>query len=104
MKDCCEMKGFLTFIVLKLISKKDMSGLEIRQELKKRKGTNPSPGTIYPVLKFLRKNGFIEETSGSGKSKKYKLTKRGKKEFERSTARFCRIFYDMKEDFDRRCN
>ena len=103
MGKCCEMKGFLTFIVLRLISKKEMSGQEIREDLKKRKGTNPSPGTIYPVLKFLRKNGFIEEIKSSGKTKKYRLTKRGKKELEFATARFCHIFYDMKEDFEKRC-
>ena len=101
MKQCCEMKGFLTFIVLKLISKKNMSGDEIRDEMKERRGTRPSPGTIYPVLKEMSKSGFIEETANSGKTKKYKITKKGKKELELATKRFCRIFYDMKDDFGR---
>ncbi|MBI2107955.1 PadR family transcriptional regulator [Candidatus Woesearchaeota archaeon] len=98
------MKGFLTFIVLRMIGGKEMSGQDIRQEMQKRKGTNPSPGTIYPVLKFLRKSGFIEELDGDGRTKKYRLTKKGKKELDAATARFCRIFYDMRDDFDRRCN
>ena len=103
MKECCEMKGFLSFIVLKLIGKKNMSGEDIGQEIKKRKGTKPSPGTIYPVLKALNKNGFIEEIKSSGKTKKYKLTKKGRKELAAATKKFCEIFYDMKDDFQRCC-
>ena len=104
MKECCEMKGFLSFIVLKLISKRNMSGDEIREELKKRRGSKPSPGTIYPVLKSLHKMDFIEEVKSAGKTKKYKLTKNGKKELSMATKKFCRIFYDMKEDFQRCCD
>ena len=101
MRECCDMRGFLTFIVLKLISKKHMSGEEIRGEIKKRKGSRPSPGTIYPVLKELKKGKFIEELPNSGKVKKYKLTRKGRKELEIATRRFCQIFYDMKDEFVR---
>ncbi|MBI2658273.1 PadR family transcriptional regulator [Candidatus Woesearchaeota archaeon] len=97
------MRGFLSFIVLRLISKKQMSGKEITQEIKNRKGSKPSPGTIYPVLKALSGNGFIEETKDSGKTKRYRLTSKGKKELEIATAKFCHIFYDMKDEFGRRC-
>ena len=99
MKECCDMKGFLTFIVLKLISKRNMSGQGITQELKKRRGSKPSPGTVYPVLKSLSKSGFIEEIKGSTKVKKYRLTKKGQKELNAATKKFCQIFYDMKEEF-----
>ena len=104
MKECCDMRGFLSFIVLKLINKKNMSGEEIRQEIKIRKGSKPSPGTIYPVLKNLRKNGFIEEVKNGGKTKKYKLTKKGQKEIKIATKKFCTIFYDMKDDFSKCCD
>lgn len=80
-----------------------MSGEEIRQDMEKRKGTKPSPGTIYPVLKALSEIGFIEEIKDSGKEKKYKLTKKGKKELEIATVKFCQIFYDMKEEFGKHC-
>jgi len=96
------MKGFLSFLVLKLIGKKEMCGDELREELKKRKGTRPSPGTIYPVLKELKKNGFIEEMPCHGKEKNYKLTKKGRKELQTATKKFCTIFYDMADDF--KCN
>ncbi len=101
MGQCCEMKGFLSFIVLRLISKKNMSGEDIGQELKKRKGTKPSPGTIYPVLKSLNESGFIEEIKNGGKAKKYRLTKKGKKELAIATGKFCQIFYDMKDEFQK---
>ena len=103
MKTCCDMRGFLTFIVLKLISKKDMSGEDIRQEIKKRKGSKPSPGTVYPVLKALNQSGFIEEIKNSGKIKKYRLTKKGRKELAVATKKFCEIFYDMKDELGRHC-
>ncbi|MBI2559226.1 PadR family transcriptional regulator [Candidatus Woesearchaeota archaeon] len=97
------MRGFLSFIVLRLIAKKNMSGEEIREELKKRRGTKPSPGTIYPVLKALSSSGFIEEISSKGKVKKYKLTAKGRKELKVATIKFCSIFYDMKDEFGRHC-
>ena len=101
MKRCCEMKGFLSFIVLKLIDRGEISGEEIRQEIEKRRGTKPSPGTIYPVLKSLSDNGFIEEAIGKGKTKRYRLTKSGKKEIEIAKKKFFEIFYDMKEEFSK---
>ncbi len=100
MRTCCDMRGFLSFIVLRLISKKNMSGEEIRQEIKKRKGAKPSPGTIYPVLKALNENGFIQEIEKGGKTKRYKLTRKGERELNIATKRFCKIFYDMKEEFE----
>ena len=103
MKNCCEMKGFLSFIVLKLISKKNMSGDDIREELRSRRGTKPSPGTIYPVLKSLHQSGFIVEAKNDGKNKKYKLTKKGEKEIAAATKKFCMMFYDMEDDFHRCC-
>ena len=103
MRTCCDMRGFLSFIVLKLISKKNMSGEDIRKEIKKRKGSKPSPGTIYPVLKALNESGFIEEVKDKGKEKKYRLTKKGQKEIKIATKKFCEIFYDMKDEFGRFC-
>lgn len=103
MNECCEMKGFLSFIVLKLISKKPMSGDDIRKELAKRRGSKPSPGTIYPVLKSLSESGFIKEAKDGGKTKMYNLTKKGRKEVKLATIKFCTLFYDMKDEFQRRC-
>ncbi|MBS3127640.1 PadR family transcriptional regulator [Candidatus Woesearchaeota archaeon] len=90
------MKGFLSFLMLHLIGKQSMSGDDIRTELEKRKGTKPSPGTIYPVLKTLCENGWIEEVPSQGKEKKYQLTSSGKQELKNANKKFMCMFYDMK--------
>lgn len=101
MTKCCDMRGFLAFTVLRLVAKRKMSGEDIRKELEKRKGSKPSPGTIYPVLKSLSGNGWIEEAEDNGKEKKYKLTRDGKRELNAATRKFIAMFCDMKEDFER---
>jgi len=93
------MRGFLSFLVLRLISKNNMSGEELRCELERRKGSKPSPGTIYPVLKALSEYGWIEEIQEGKKEKKYKITKTGEKELKEATRRFISIFCDMGEEF-----
>ena len=59
MHRCCQMRGFLRFIVLKMIDKQDMSGEDISKEIERRKGSKPSPGTNSWALLFIvnvRKN------------------------------------------------
>ncbi len=101
MEKCCDLKGFLNFLILRLISKKNMSGEEIRRELEKRKGSKPSPGTIYPVLKTLKENKWIEEVKDNKKEKKYKITLKGKKELKNATRKFIALFFDVKEEFEK---
>ena len=103
MKGHCEMKGFLSFLILRMISKNEMSGEEVRKELEKRKGCKPSAGTIYPVLKYLNENKLIEEIKSSGKIKKYKITKDGQKELKFAIQKFIYLFYDMKDEFEKHC-
>jgi DNA-binding PadR family transcriptional regulator len=79
--------------MLWMISKKSMNGAEIAEELEKRKGSKPSPGTIYPALKELKEKGLI----AADKNKVYSLTKKGEKELKDACNMFCKTFYDMKE-------
>ncbi len=92
---CCDMKGFLSYLVLWILSKKSMNGAEIAKELEKRRGSKPSPGTIYPVLKELNKDGLIT----ADKNKVYSLTKKGREELSSACSMFCKQFYDMKDMF-----
>jgi PadR family transcriptional regulator, regulatory protein PadR len=89
--NCCDMKGFLSYLIIWMLSKKSMTGAEISRELEKRRGTKPSPGTIYPVLKELKDKGMIS----SDKEKKYSITKEGRKELTSACNIFCRQFYDF---------
>ncbi|MBI2580495.1 PadR family transcriptional regulator [Candidatus Woesearchaeota archaeon] len=101
MGNCCDMRGFLTFTVLRLVSKNSMSGEELRQELGRRKGSKPSPGTVYPVLKAMSANGWIREVGHGIREKKYRITAAGKKELKSATKKFISIFCDMKDEFDK---
>jgi len=85
------MRGMLSFLLLFLLSKKSMSGNELSEELKKRKGERPSPGTIYPALKQLREDKLILENR-DGKNIRYILTARGKEGLKIAKAQFCRTF------------
>ncbi len=64
-----------------------------RDELEKRKGQRPSPGTLYPALKALQEKGLIRADEG----KEYSLTPRGREELEKSLHLFTQIFADFKE-------
>jgi PadR family transcriptional regulator, regulatory protein PadR len=89
---CCDMRGMLGFLILFLLSKKPMHGQEIAEEIARRKGEKPSPGTIYPALKNLRQMGFILSDEKEGKTIVYSLTDRGKNALRISKRRFIRTF------------
>lgn len=95
---CCGMKGFLSYIILWVLNKKSMNGAEITKEIEKRKGTKPSPGTIYPALKELKEKGLIT----ADRDKVYSLTKKGEKELKSACSFFCKMFHDM--DDMSKCN
>ena len=89
---CCDMRGMLGFLILFLLSKKPMHGQEIADEITRRKGEKPSPGTIYPALKNLRQMGFINSDEKEGKTIVYTLTERGRNALRISKRRFIRTF------------
>ncbi len=93
---CCDMKGFLSYLILWNLGKKSMNGAELAKELEKRRGTKPSPGTLYPALKELKEKGLIT----TDRSKIYSLTTNGKKELHSACTFFCNTFYDMKDMFN----
>lgn len=72
-----------------------MTGAEISKELEKRKGSKPSPGTIYPALKELKEKNMIT----CDENKVYSLTSEGKKELRCACKAFCKTFYDMMDMF-----
>jgi len=75
------VKGFLRHQVLELLDGKSMSGMEIMGELERR--TNglwkPSPGSIYPLLAWLKGKGHVKVTTSNGSGmKRYELTDSGR--------------------------
>lgn len=88
---CCDMRGMLGFLILFLLSKQAMHGQELADEISKRRGEKPSPGTIYPALKSLREMGFISEEK-EGKTIVYNLTDIGKVALKNAKRRFAKTF------------
>lgn len=88
------MRGMLSFLILFLLSKKTMHGQEISEEIEKRKGDRPSPGTIYPALKNLKEMDFIKEKK-EGKTINYTITSVGGEALKNARQRFCRTFKDV---------
>ncbi len=89
----CASKGFLSFLILWLVNKQPMTGAEIAQELQKRRGKKPSPGTIYPVLKHLNETDILK----IDEDKRYTLTEKGKKALDAHLDNFISTFYDIDE-------
>ena len=88
------MRGMLSFLILFLLSKNQMHGKEIADELERRKGYRPSPGTVYPALSSLKDAGLIKEKK-AGKTIIYSLTDKGKRGLKVAKQRFCRTFIDI---------
>ena len=78
-------KGVLEICVLTLISKKDMYGYEIVQNISKVIEVNE--GTIYPILRRLTKEEYFETyilESNEGPARKYyKITDKGIENLDR---------------------
>ena len=93
-ESCCDMRGMLSFLILFMLEKKPMHGQEIADEMEKRKGARPSPGTIYPALKHLKEADFIQEKK-EGKNIVYTLTAEGQRALKVAKKQFCRTFTDV---------
>jgi len=72
-------KGVLELCVLTLLAKDDYYGYRLVYEISKK--ISISEGTIYPLLRRLKKEGYVTtylKESNEGPSRKYyKLTKQG---------------------------
>ena len=91
---CCDMRGFLSFQILWLLSKSDMCGEDLAKELERRRGEKPKAGTIYPALREPKAKGFIKGKA-DGKMVVYALTSSGKRAVAVAKARFIRSFGDI---------
>lgn len=73
-------KGVLELCVLVLLDEKDRYGYEMVDEISK--NISISEGTIYPLLKRLKKEGFLtsylKESQGGPPRKYYQITDLGK--------------------------
>lgn len=77
-------KGVLELCVLSLLHRKDFYGYELVEKISR--FINISEGTIYPLLRRFRTEGYVttylEESQEGPPRKYYKLTERGMESFE----------------------
>ncbi len=77
-------KGVLELCVLSLLDKRDFYGYELVDHICKY--INISEGTIYPLLRRLKTEGYVttylEESQEGPPRKYYKLTEKGKEAYK----------------------
>jgi PadR family transcriptional regulator PadR len=71
-----------------------MYGQELAEEIAKRRGDKPNPGTIYPALKDLQKRGLIQMRS-EGRKTVYALTRQGQTGVVEASVYFCQVFGEI---------
>lgn len=68
--------------------------IKVEMENKLSNYWKPSDGMIYPILRELEQDGFVEGTWISGKTKNYVITEEGKEELERELEFYESIIHD----------
>ncbi len=68
-------KGYLRYMILHVLREENLTGYQIMKRIKEFTGFwKPSPGSLYPILKSMEKEGLIKR-----KDKKYEVTEKGRK-------------------------
>ncbi len=92
--------GFIKIHIMYHASKKPIFGVEITEELA-RHGYSISPGTLYPVLHRLEKEGYLESNSKvvNGRMRKYyQATAEGKLMLEQSKKKIRELVTEVIEE------
>ena len=92
--------GFIKIHILYHASKEPIFGVEIAEELA-RHGYRVSPGTLYPTLHRLEKEGYLESFSKvvDGRVRKYyQATARGKLVLEQSREKIRELVTEVIEE------
>jgi DNA-binding PadR family transcriptional regulator len=90
----CDMRGMLSFLILWILAQKPVHGQQIAKEIEKRKGSKPTPGTIYPALKELKRRGLITSEK-RGRMTIYTITPRGRRALDWACDHLCTMFGDI---------
>jgi DNA-binding PadR family transcriptional regulator len=80
-------RGILRLYILSMLSKHEETGYSIMQAIEdKTEGAwRPGPGTVYPLLRSLLKEGLLEKAGGAAEDRgivKYSVSKKGEQELE----------------------
>lgn len=94
--------GFIKIHILYHAAKEPIFGVEISEELA-RHGYYLGPGTLYPTLHRLEKEGYLEQSQRvvNGKVRKYYIiTEEGKAMLERASGKIRGLVEEVLEDND----
>lgn len=73
-------KGLLRHLSLQFLKERPMSGSEITDKIEEFTEWRPSPGSIYPMISHLKKEGLIQSHEDNESNlKRFKLTKKEEK-------------------------
>ncbi len=89
----------LRLILLHLLSQGPRYGYQLLQELEDVLGRRPSPGTLYPLLRGLLREGLVEarlSSRGGRIVKIYSLTEKGRGVLERSRREVEDVLYSLR--------
>ena len=92
--------GFIKIHILYHASREPIFGVEIAEELA-RHGYSISPGTLYPTLHRLEKEGYLESSSkvvGGRVRKYYQATVEGKLVLEQSKEKIRELVTEVIEE------
>ncbi|MFQ5762038.1 MAG: PadR family transcriptional regulator [Candidatus Bathyarchaeia archaeon] len=80
----------MEFIVLRALEAEPMCGYDIMSYVHDKYHVLLSPGSVYPLLRSMERNGFISETAAS-KKKIFTLTHTGRDAVRTLFERYARI-------------
>ena len=89
-----DMKGFLSFHIMWLLGKRKLCSSEIIDELGKKRHDEPSPGTLYPALNALKKDGLVQ-SERDDKKVVYSITPKGKADLEIAITYFKNVYSEI---------
>ncbi|HEV3086742.1 MAG TPA: PadR family transcriptional regulator [Candidatus Cybelea sp.] len=70
-------RGDVKFAVLEILAEGPQHGYEIMHAIAERRGSKPSPGSVYPTLQMLEDGGFVTSEQVDGK-RTYTITDSGR--------------------------
>jgi DNA-binding HxlR family transcriptional regulator len=89
-----ELRGLTSFWLLWELRLGPLIGAQLDERLTWRRGTEVSPGTLYPMLANLEKEGLVAKKK-RGRDTIYTLTRAGQRELSCATAYMRTVFADV---------
>ncbi len=87
----------LTFQILWELRGQELNGQQIAERIAERRGSKPTPGTIYPALKELKSRRLIKGRK-KGRQVIYSLTAAGERGVKEAAVYFVQAFGDIVDE------